>query len=96
MGILDPIKKIAKAPFKIAKKIIKAPINLAKMSIEHTQNTLDSIKGMFSPEINFPEEKDVMPMPDQEEQIRLARRSAARRRGGAASTILTGYDDPLG
>ncbi len=72
----------------------KAVKNIVNYFVDSAQNSIDSITGMIVPDINFPEEK-IVAMPDQEEQKKIARRNAAKRRGGRASTILTG-DDTLG
>jgi hypothetical protein len=61
------------------------------------KKVVGAVMSIFSspPDAPMPD-KAPMAMPDQEEQKRLARRNAAKRRGGRTSTVLTGGEETLG
>lgn len=71
-------------PVAHTKAVIADPFN----PVAHTTTAL----GIKPKEPDAPAKPKVFAMPDQEEQKRIGRRNAAKRRGGRTSTILTGQD----
>jgi len=72
----------------VVKKLVRGSLSPLKKGLE--------MVGIGGDGAAPPADSGVMPIPDQEEQRRIARKNAAKRRGGRSSTILTGGQDTLG
>ena len=79
---------------KMAPKELRSPLDkkIAKENIR----THQSLDRTFSPDIPTTLEEPVMPIADEEELARVARRRNSRRGGGRAATVLTDDGDRLG
>lgn len=78
------LKAFIKSPFTVAKKSITNPTDFGGIT--------KAAAGIEEDKPKTPAAPKVFAMPDQEEQKRIGRRNAAKRRGGRTSTILTGQD----
>jgi hypothetical protein len=89
MGFKFSLKN-ALNPIKHTKDVIKDPFNPGAHTLSAAGLESDIEKEKDPPN------KPVIAMPDQEETKRIARRNAAKRRGGRTSTVLTGGRGTLG